>query len=314
MNKKDFMNVLSKEVTKELSEKIEESFRIEETIVVKMNDQKLHGLCVTKGESRTSPTIYIDEAFDAFCEGESIEYIAKRLACSFEESLEAGPETVKSNKEFDFRDKPLGLRVLDVKRNTEFLKDIPYMDVGNDLVLICDVKLEAHGDGFYSTVVNNSVLELIKKDKAAVFRKALQEAWNTDAPVLQTMSSKLFGAPPVNYLEGEKSVSSDEPMYVLSNETGVHGAAAFFYPDVQEKISAVLSDSYYALPSSTEEFIIVPEKAKIPAAKLAEMVYDINRTQVAPNEVLSDSVFRFDKETGVLMDVSNSWSESNAYN
>ena len=31
-------------------------------------------------------------------------------------------------------------------------------------------------------------------------------------------------------------------MYIISNESGVHGAAALFYPDVQEKIADAVGD------------------------------------------------------------------------
>ena len=101
----------------------------------------------------------------------------------------------------------------------------------------------------------------------------------------------------------------DEPgelgtgMYILSNTSRIHGAAALFYPDVQEKISEALGENYYALPSSTEEFIIVPESKGMGPKEFTAMVTDANRTVVDPSQVLSDKVLRYDRDSKVLQDV-----------
>lgn len=175
------------------------------------------------------------------------------------------------------------------------------MEVGNGLVLICDIRIQQGDDGFYTTIVNNNLLNALGKNKQDIFRQAISQTWETDKPVLCSMESRLFGGIDTNLLDNPGPV--DSGMYILSNTSSIHGAAALFYPDVQQKTSEVLGENYYALPSSTEEFIIVPESNGIGPNELTGMVRNANRTVVEPGQVLSDSVLKYDRETGILHDV-----------
>ena len=52
-----------------------------------------------------------------------------------------------------------------------------------------------------------------------------------------------------------------------------------------------MGDSFYVLPSSIHECILVPQKLAPEPEELSAMVHDINCTQVLPEEVLSDRVY-----------------------
>ena len=201
----------------------------------------------------------------------------------------------------DLSGKHLALRLLEASRNREFLKDTPYMEVGNGLVLVCDVRIQESSDGCFSTVVNNNLLKVMGREKSDVFRQALKEAWDTDRPVLSSMEAKLFSGDETNLLDHPEPAASG--MYILTNTSGIHGAAALFYPDVQHRISEVLGEDYYALPSSTEEFIIVPQSMGMGPKEFTAMVRDANRSVVEPGQVLCDSVLKYDRDAGMLHDV-----------
>ena len=178
------------------------------------------------------------------------------------------------------------------------------MEVGNGLALVCDVKIEQHEKSFFATMVNNDILKLLGKTKQEVFKEAISQAWEVDRPQFYSMEAKLYMGDDTNLLDTPVDPASPlKPMYVLSTRSTVHGAAALFYPDVQQKISEALGDNYYALPSSTEEFIIVPECTGISHKELSDMVHNVNRTVVDPGQVLSDSLLKYDRESGMLHDV-----------
>ena len=88
-------------------------------------------------------------------------------------------------------------------------------------------------------------------------------------------------------------------LYVLSNESLQFGAAALFYPGVIEKISKSIPEGFYILPSSIHEVLILP-KNQGEKAMLENMVQEINETQVAPDEVLSDFVSEYDSQTRTM--------------
>ena len=83
------------------------------------------------------------------------------------------------------------------------------------------------------------------------------------------------------------------PLYVLSNIEGSYGAWWITDPDVLEDIAGRLKQDYYVLPSSVHECVVLPCSRDTDEFKLQNMVSEINSTQVRPEEVLADSVYRY---------------------
>ena len=85
-------------------------------------------------------------------------------------------------------------------------------------------------------------------------------------------------------------------MYVISNEMGLHGAASILYDEPLQEVAQLLGEDLYILPSSIHEIIVVPCSMGEPE-HLSEMVKDINAGVVRAEEVLSDNVYVYDKNT-----------------
>ena len=84
-----------------------------------------------------------------------------------------------------------------------------------------------------------------------------------------------------------------DTMYVLTNDTKVNGAAAILNDDIRQEIAEKVGD-FYMLPSSIHETLIVPKDAGMEFKELEQMVQEVNQTQVAPGERLSDHVYEYD--------------------
>ena len=54
------------------------------------------------------------------------------------------------------------------------------------------------------------------------------------------------------------------------------------------------------MPSSVHEVILLPENRIKNAENLLQVVMDVNRMQLAPEEVLSDTVYYYDRENGKI--------------
>ena len=86
-------------------------------------------------------------------------------------------------------------------------------------------------------------------------------------------------------------------LYVLTNSKGMFGASAMTNPKELEDFSKRINNSFYILPSSVHEVILVPYSKEFCIEYFANMVREINETQVEATEVLSNSVYFFDKES-----------------
>lgn len=95
-------------------------------------------------------------------------------------------------------------------------------------------------------------------------------------------------------------IVSSVPMYVLSNQCRINGAACLLYPALLDDICESLDSSFYLIPSSIHEVLILPPDNTNDSAKIREMIKEINDTQVAAEEILSYSLYFYDREENRL--------------
>ena len=83
-------------------------------------------------------------------------------------------------------------------------------------------------------------------------------------------------------------------MLVVTNSDKFFGATALFYPEMEKRIAEIVSGSYYVLPSSVHEMIVLPDDGKIEKRALAQMVRAVNASEVHPEEQLGNKVLYYD--------------------
>jgi hypothetical protein len=305
LSKRDFMDAVKRNIENFLPDDVYENVDISETVVVKMNDQKLHGLVIREKGSDAAPTFYMDDMFERYSQGEDLGSLMTELAnqYSFAKDMPKPPEV---NLSWDNVKDKLTVRLLEKKRNREFLSTMPYVSVGHGLAIIADINMGEDRGGDWRIAINNSVLESLGVDKERLFSDAMSNAKIYDPATLVDMTNALFSQEKVNLLDRDEPIAPEDlgGMYVLTNSTGSLGAAALFYPDVKEKAAEILGSDYYILPSSTHEVILVPDNPGIKAKELCDMVKQANRTVVDEKDILSDNVYHYSREDRRLDKVS----------
>ena len=76
-------------------------------------------------------------------------------------------------------------------------------------------------------------------------------------------------------------------MTIVTNEKKINGAAVI----MNEQFMSAFGDCF-VIPSSIHEMIVVPA-AGADYDTLSDMINEVNRTQLRPEEVLSDHPYRF---------------------
>ena len=87
-------------------------------------------------------------------------------------------------------------------------------------------------------------------------------------------------------------------MKVLSNTRRIYGAVCILYPGVLESLASKEGHDLYILPSSVHEVILLPDIGVPSAEELRKIIKEVNDTQVAPEEVLSYSLYRYRRMDG----------------
>ncbi len=89
------------------------------------------------------------------------------------------------------------------------------------------------------------------------------------------------------------------PMYVGTNPERILGASILMYETYLEDLAAQIEDDLCIAPSSIHEVLIFPLSLVQPS-KIIEIVRDVNRTVVLPQEKLSDSAYIYRRGTHAI--------------
>ena len=183
-------------------------------------------------------------------------------------------------------------RLINAEKNKELLERVAY-EPFFDLAVVFHLLLEVRKEGVVTLIIK----EAQRKKWGVTVKELLAVAHNN--------TEKLMGLEFKNINEVMKELTADEtnyiddkPMYVLTNRMRNFGSSALLYAGMLETIRKKMNGGYYILPSSIHEIIIVPQNIGVKRSTLKEMVAEINETQLAPNEVLSNNVYYYDEVSG----------------
>ena len=92
------------------------------------------------------------------------------------------------------------------------------------------------------------------------------------------------------------------PIYVATNNIAFNGAAVMLYKDALKAIASKLKSDLYIIPSSIHEIIVVKtiEGCEFSTDAIKEMIYNINRNELPPEDFLSDNLYFYNRKTGEL--------------
>ena len=93
------------------------------------------------------------------------------------------------------------------------------------------------------------------------------------------------------------------PLYLLSNKQKTLGAVGIAFPGQADRIAAELGSDYYVIPSSIHECLILRADEGHTPEELNEMVAEVNRTQVSPQEILADHVYYYSPDRREIIQV-----------
>lgn len=301
MEIKKFAEKVQKAVALVLGE--EYQVRLQE--VQKNNGVLLQGLIILRKKQNVSPTIYLQPFWEAYEAGVTLLEVVNRIIQIYREDMPADNIDMTFFKSFEKVRDRICYRLIHAERNKELLQRIPYVPF-LDLAICFYYAYEGEVLGNGSILIHNSHLKMWNTNIAELMYCAKCNTpklfpWECGSMELTVRALKReLDSNEEEYhdiLEDEKAKYKEElPMYIVTNRQKVHGAACILYPDLLTRIGEGMDANFYILPSSVHEVILLTDSGNESARQLQEMIEEVNRTQVEPEEVLSDSLYYFDRE------------------
>lgn len=270
MNYTEFMNAMLCEIRGQVDAQV----RTELYTVTKNNGTRRTGILFKQEDSNLAPTIYLEEFYQKYLKGQQVPDLADSI-CSIYQEIRV-KKTCDCQNLFDFNHvkEHIVYKLIRRDANEELLKQIPN-EPFLDLAVVYYIQIDNTRFGSAAIQIRNEHLRYWRVEKEEIRRLA-----EKNTPRIYPVQIRQI----VRF------------MYVATNEQCSLGAAVMRYPDFREKVRGMIRGDFYILPSSIHEVILVPESFGLEPERMQEMVKEINQTGVAPEEVLSDSVYYFDGE------------------
>ena len=296
-------------VREEVARRTGEQYRVRINDVMKNNGVVLSGITMMQDDSNISPTIYLNHLYEAYENGEvTLESIVEEVLDTYEKNKVNRSVDMRFFMNYESIKDRIIFKLIHAERNEELLKDIPhirYLDLA--IVFQCLVSEEMFGNA--TIMIHNAHLKIWDTTIEEIYRNAIQNTPKLQKYDIKNMRDILCEMMFLEEVEDRgkydqdacfKELPDSVPMYVLSNKARVQGAACILYPGILKDFAAAIRSDFYILPSSIHEVILLPAQGEEDREALKQMVREVNASQVEREEVLSDSVYYFDREQNEL--------------
>lgn len=126
-------------------------------------------------------------------------------------------------------------------------------------------------------------------------RDALLNSMIRNPAVIKSMDSEIESIIGIS-IPKDETISE---MYIASVPSKKFGACVLAYPGFFEQAAATVGGSYYVIPSSIHELILVKDSGNLSDDDINKFTSDIklaNKTILARDEILSDNLYHYDAE------------------
>lgn len=290
-------NVFTDNIVNVLQQRMGHEYDVKVTKVTKNNDIELTGVVLMKESDNLSPTIYLDGLFEEYQDGAYIEDLAEQIIRLYKEQLPAGRLDMDFFRNFEQVKDRIFYKLVSYDKNRKMLEKLPYYK-WNDLALIFYYAMEEERIGRASITIHHQHLKMWEQSLDTLYAVA-QENMKKSMPELLVSMKDL--------LEETTGLKMGEdtylPMYVLTNQEKVYGAAAMLYSEHMKKLAERWQTDLLILPSSIHEVLLLPDDGQNEYAFYRQMVEEVNTTQVEPEEVLSYSLYRYCREKAEIEEI-----------
>lgn len=270
---------------------------------LKNNNIELDSMIIANQNQQIIPNIYLNHYLSQVNEGRSIEDVLSDIARAYLDGTCQNP-LYDMNTDFDNMKDQIIVRVVGKENNQKLMEKAPYREI-NDLLVTFRWVAKIDENGLGSVLITNQLLEQWKKDRVidmnSFYDKALENTERLFPACVTNMEDLLCGL--LSDMEDLEEFSPEiktgpVAMYVITNKNKINGATAILYPGILEKMAEKLQGDFFILPSSIHEIIIVPDDEKVNLSHLQQMVKEVNRDIVDPEEILSNSIYLYNKSLG----------------
>jgi len=292
------MKKLSQETITSICNYIQQLLPNKEIIVsdvLKNNDLILTGITIKDKNQNIAPTIYIENCIDNdnHIDNKAIAYKIVHDYHKYYQEYKDMSYIQELITDFDKVKPLLKIRLLNKEKNQKRLLQLPHYPFLDLVITIVIEDITIDNTKFFIQVTN----DLFKTWKINSIEEILPIAKKN------TFNDPYLFTPLSNWLWTQGFTMDMHrlvPMWILKKEHDEYGATELCNTKTMNHIVDLLGSDFYVIPSSIHECLIIP--AYLPYKEditiFKNIILEMNQTQVAHEDILSDNLYLYSKING----------------
>ncbi len=285
----------------DLKERLEaggEKFSVDLNAVQKMN-QNYEAVTVKPEDAIIGVNLNMNEIYERYDRGMSYDTLVSEVAEKADRALHDRPDfNLDALQDYDQMKEKLSMEVVSAERNADLLEKVPHKNM-EDMAVVYRFVLDSDSEGRGSILVTNQLMDNYGITAEQLHEDALKYAPVMRPAVIQTMAETLLE------MMGPEAkdmipVLPDDPLFVATVPDKIQGAGVLAYQDFMEQAAERVGGDFFILPSSIHEILLVRDDGTFDINHLEDMVKQVNETEVAPEDLLTDSVYHYDSKEKIF--------------
>lgn len=289
-------------ILSDLQQRLGSDIRVQIQDIIKNNDTHLDGLTLLSAKYNLSPTIYLNYYFKQYEDGHSLSDIENDILTTYRENCPSRNIDISFFTDYNKVKSRIIFKLVNYERNRELLQNVPHYRF-LDLALVFNCLIESSTSGNATILIHEHHLtywNITRDDLYALAQQNTPRLLSYELRNMTEVLKELFSDEELTDEMPDFDTLSGNSMYVLTNRYKLNGSGCMLYPNLLRDFAARLKADLFILPSSVHEVLIIPATNQTTPLELSDMVKDVNASQLSREEILSDHIYYFSRESGQL--------------
>lgn len=290
-------------ILQEICVRADGAFQVKKHDVTQNNNVKQTGITVMKEGVDIEPCVYLDELYREYeADGMKLDEIVDevyRLILKYEEDMPDVDISVFQNWE-TIRD-DIYPKLVNAEQNKELLEKIPHRNFMDLAVVYYAIARDYAREDIGTILILNGHMEIWGQEEENLYQTAMRNMradGEADFVTLESVVKHILRG--ITLPDDESKDLRRKNMYILTNHRRRFGAAEILDKKTLRTIADQIGDRFIVLPSSVHETIVLPPKEEAEYGRLADMVREVNDTQIDVEERLSYHVYVYSRDEEML--------------
>ena len=191
------------------------------------------------------------------------------------------------------------MRLVNREKNKDLLETIPnreFLDLA--VVYYYSVRISDEVQG--SMIITEEHLNLLGITEEELYDTAKNNGEKFQPVRIRCMEDLLYELGRKIGVEVLQTETGQPMLYVMTNTRSMFGAVAMTFAEELECFSMQIEKSFYLLPSSVHEVLLLPKKEEYDREYLSDLIREVNTTELSPEEVLSDHIYYYSRKDDAI--------------